>query len=74
MEDCVNEEHEDSTINEFLEENDTELYNEVREISIETENEYVLHRYICDSFQEGPCSIPLFFKTQKSPINIFSTP
>ena len=50
--DCVNEEHEDSIINEFLEENDTELYDEVREISIETENEDAIHIDITENETE----------------------
>ena len=38
MEDCVNDEHEDSIINDFIEGNDTEVDGEVIEISKETEN------------------------------------
>ena len=49
MEDCVNDEHEDSIRNYLVEENDTKENNEVREISIDTENKYVKHRDITDN-------------------------
>ena len=46
MEDCVNDEHEDSIRNGFIEKGDTKVHDEVRQISIETENEDVIHRDI----------------------------
>ena len=49
MEDCVNDEHEDSIRNYLVEENDTKENNEVREISIDTENKYVKDRDITDN-------------------------
>ena len=48
MEYCVNDEHEDSTRKYLVEKNYTKVTNEVREISIETENEDVIHRNITD--------------------------
>ena len=49
MEDYVNDEHENSIRNDLVEENDTKENNEVREISIDTENKYVKHRDITDN-------------------------
>ena len=52
MEDCVNEEHKDSNQNGFIEENGTEVHDEVGEISIDTENEGVINRYITENETE----------------------
>ena len=38
MEDCLNDEHEDSIRNDPIEENDAEVHDELREIPIKTEN------------------------------------
>ena len=46
---CINSEHEDSIINYSFEENDTWLYFEVREISLDTKNEDVIQRYITEN-------------------------
>ena len=52
MKDCVNEEHEYSTRNDFLEGNETELHDELKEISMETKNEDILYRYITEDETE----------------------
>ena len=57
MEDCVNDENEDSTRKYLVEKNDTKVTDEVIEISIETENEDVIHRYITDNEAEKKLSI-----------------
>ena len=49
IEDCVNNEHEDSIRNGLVEKNDTKVNDEVREISIDTENKDVIHRDITDN-------------------------
>ena len=49
MEDCVNDEHEDSIIKYLVENNDTKLNYEVRKISIQTENEDVINKDITDN-------------------------
>ena len=49
---CINSEHEDSIINYSFEENDTWLYFEVREISLDTKNEDVIQRYITENEKE----------------------
>ena len=49
MEDCVNDEHEDSIRNYLIEVNGTKFNYEVREISIYTENEDVIHRDITEN-------------------------
>ena len=43
---CVNGEHEDSIRYDLIEEVDTEVHDKVREISIYTENEDVIYRYV----------------------------
>ena len=52
MEDFVNDEHEDIIINDQIEENDTDTHYEVREISIETENEDAIHIDITENETE----------------------
>ena len=52
MEDCVNDEHEDSIRNDFIEEDVTEVNDEVREISIEIENGDVIHTDITENEAE----------------------
>ena len=49
MEECENEEHQDRIINNFLEENGTELHGEVEEISIKTENDDLKYRNITEN-------------------------
>ena len=46
MDDCEDDEHEDSIRNYLIKEGDTEIYDEVRKISIETKNEDLIHRYM----------------------------
>ena len=45
----MNDQHEDSIIKYLVEKNDTKVNDEVREISIETENEDVIHINITDT-------------------------
>ena len=52
VEGCVNGEHEDSIRKDLVEKNDTKVNVEGREISIDTENEDVIHRYITDNEAE----------------------
>ena len=51
-EDCVNDEHEDSIRNYLDDKNYTEVNDEVREISIETDNEYIINKDITDNETE----------------------
>ena len=52
MEDSVNDEHQYSIRKYLAEENDTKVNDEVRKISIDTENEDVIHRDITDKETE----------------------
>ena len=49
MEDCVNYEHEDSIRKDLVKKNDTKVNDEVREISRDTDNEYLIHRDITNN-------------------------
>ena len=49
---CVNDKHEDSIRKYLVEKNDTKVTDKVREISIETQNEYVIIIYITDNEPE----------------------
>ena len=52
MENCVNNKHEDSIKKYLVEKNDTKVTDEVREISIDSENEDIIHRDIIDNYTE----------------------
>ena len=52
MEDCVNDKHEDSIRQDLVEKNYTKVNDEVREISIETYNEDLIHIDITDNETE----------------------
>ena len=47
--DCVNDEHDDSTRTYLVDKNDTKVNDKVREISLETENEDIIHKGITDN-------------------------
>ena len=46
IEDFVNEEFDDRNKNYSIEENEIELHDKAEEISIDTENKYVIHRHM----------------------------
>ena len=52
MENCVNNKHEDSIKKYLVEKNDTKVTDEVREISIDSENEDIIHRDSIDNYTE----------------------
>ena len=52
MQDCINDKHEDSIRNDFVKESDTEVHEKIREIFIDTENNYLIHRDITEKETE----------------------
>ena len=53
IEDCVNDEHEGRIRKYLVEKNDTKITDKVRGISIETENDNVIHIHIADNEKEN---------------------